>query len=108
MPLRKKEVAKALRETHGVITRAARKLGVARETLSRYVSKHPDLQRVRDEAKEALVDLAEEGLVEALEKRRPWAVQFTLARLGKDRGYTERTEQEQVGEIRVKVIREDA
>lgn len=107
MAIRKGDVAQALRESHGIIARAARKLGVSREYLFRYISKHPDLQAVRDEARELLLDLAEEGLIDALVKKAPWAIQFTLARLGKDRGYTERVEQEPVGEIRVRVVRED-
>ena len=51
--------------------------------------------------------MVEEGLVEALVKRHPSAIQFALARLGKDRSYTERTEQERVGEIRARVIYEN-
>ena len=106
--LSKRKVAAALLEAHGVVAHAARLLGVTREHLTAYIAKNPDLQRVRDEARERLLDVAEEGLFEAVKRRRPWALQYVLSRLGKHRGYTERTEQEQVGEIRVRVIREDA
>jgi len=106
--LTKRKVAAALMEAHGVVAHAARLLGVTREHLSTYIARYPELQQVRDEARERLLDVAEEGLFDAVKKRRPWALQYVLSRLGKHRGYTERTEQEQVGEIRVKVIREDA
>ena len=105
--LTKRRVAAALLEAHGVVAHAARLLGVTREHLSTYIGKHPDLQQVRDEARERLLDIAEEGLFEAVKKKRPWALQYVLSRLGKNRGYTERTEQEQVGEIKVRVVRED-
>lgn len=105
--LTKKRVREALYKSRGVITAAAKMLGVTRKHLSAYVHKDPDLVAARAEAREMLLDVAENNLYRAVEEGQPWAVQYTLSRLGKGRGFTERIEQEQSGELVIKVVREE-
>ena len=82
----------ALLEAHGVKAQAARLLGCNRNTVERYISLYPTVQEAYAIARAELVDLAESKLVEQLEGGEWPAIRFTLATIGKDRGYVERSE----------------
>lgn len=87
-------VAKALHDTHGNISAAARALGVARHTISDRIQKDPALAQYVIDARESRVDRAEDALGSAVDAKEGWAVCFTLKTLGKSRGYIERSEVE--------------
>lgn len=94
------QVEDALRKGGGVLVRSARILAkeygrpITRQTLANYLERWPDLQDVLRQVKETLKDTAEDGLIEALEDRQSWAIQYYLKTQGKDRGYTEKLEVE--------------
>ena len=94
------DFAEALTRTHGVVLAAARALGCNPATVWRAIKRHPDLVRVREEAKVNIIDLAERGLHGKVEEGNLTACIFTLKCLGKDRGYIERTEVEHSGEVK--------
>lgn len=85
-------VIEALRLSQGVKWTAAKRLGCARKTVSNYIRRHPEVAAVYKEERETLVDLAEIELITKIKESFWPAVKFTLSTLGKDRGYTERTE----------------
>src|ERR1051326_3547732 len=85
-------VAKALHETHGNISAAARKLNVTRRAIQYRIGKDKALQELLIDARESLVDNAETALAEAVLRGEKWAVMYTLSTLGKSRGYTTRQE----------------
>jgi hypothetical protein len=76
------EIAAALRETNGVVAWAAAALRMSRKQLERRISRSPELQLVRDEARRSMAELALEKLREHLERGEPWAIRSVLARVG--------------------------
>jgi hypothetical protein len=99
------EYAVALREARGLLSHAAQRLGVTDEAVRQRVKKHPTLQQVRAEAREAMLDVAESVLFEQIRRGEAWACCFFLKTQGKERGYVERTEEkrELTGDIRIRI-----
>lgn len=87
-----KGAADALMAARGNLSMAARKLGVSRSGLDKFVQAHPELQDVRVEAKEAMLDVAEDQLFSLIHTGDIRAITLYLKTQGKDRGYTERQE----------------
>lgn len=85
-------IADALRKSGGVVTDAAKALGVARATLTRRLSAEPALREVRDEVREEILDVAESKLREHIKAGNLNAAIFYLKTQGRDRGYVERSE----------------
>ena len=83
----------ALRETKGMLTLAARKLGCSNTTVMRYINEYPTVKAARDEEREKMGDAVELALYdEAVNKRNTAALIFMAKTLFKDRGYVERQE----------------
>jgi len=89
--LTKRKVEEAIRASRGVMSAAARALGVNRVSLYRAVRRY-GLEEVVREAREELLDLVEDRLIQAALEGKPWAVMFVLKTLGRERGYTTRQE----------------
>lgn len=105
--LKLEDVERELIEARGNISHAARQLGVARYTVQAIIARHPQLQQVLKDAREAMIDTAENALVMAIEQMQGWAVCFALKCLGKERGYVETQQVQQSGSVEVIVRRED-
>ena len=88
------QIEDAIRKSAGNVTAAARGLGVGRTALHARIAKSPDLQRVLQEEREALVDMAESALRAEVLERNMTAVIWTLKASpeAKRRGWGERTE----------------
>lgn len=99
------EYAEALRASRGLVTHAARRLGLTDEAVRRRLLRTPSLQQVRVEAREAMNDVAESALFAQVEAGEGWAVCFYLKTQAKDRGYIERSEQQHAvtGDIRIRI-----
>lgn len=82
----------AIRGSRGIKQRVAEALGVTRQTVDNYFGQWPDLMRVFEDERNALVDRAESKLVDAVESGDMRATIFTLETLGKNRGWARRTE----------------
>lgn len=89
------QIADAIRESRGMLSVAARHLGVSDRALRYRLAKSEELERVRYEAREANKDLAESALLKAIEKGEAWAVCFYLKCQARDRGYMERIDVQQ-------------
>jgi hypothetical protein len=76
------QIAEALREANGVVSRAAASLRMNREHLAKRINRSPELQLVRDEARRRLAERALEKLIEHLDAGEPWAIRYVLARVG--------------------------
>lgn len=86
------EVRTALWCNEGNITRAAAMLKVDSNRLRRYIANSPRLSAEKEEARNQMVDRAEEVIIEALHDnedvtRRDSMAKFVAVNLGKDRGY---------------------
>lgn len=99
------EYATALREARGLVTHAAARLGVSRQAVTQRMAKHPTLQQAREEARQAMIDHAEDALFASVAERESWAVLFYLKTQGRERGYVERTEEHRAvtGDIRIRI-----
>ena len=90
--LTKAAVEKALLDHAGIMLKAAEALGVARQTLYTFIENNPELEDVRREATERLIDVAEGHLKSAIDGGDMKSIRWYLERQGKNRGYTTRTE----------------
>ena len=83
------EIIEALEKVHGLISPAARFLGMSRNALDIRIRNNPKLNEVRLACREAALDLAENRLIDCVEKGSFPAIAFLLKTIGKERGYTE-------------------
>jgi len=86
------KATRALREHHGIILKAAEACGVSRPYFYQFMEKHPELETIRAEASDVLLDIAEANVVADLGKGDGKTTRWFLDRKGKDRGYTTRQE----------------
>lgn len=82
----------ALIASRGNVSVAASSLSTTRNLLYTHIKKNPQLAQVLTDAREAIVDAAENALMAAVINKQGWAVCFTLKTLGRSRGYIERIE----------------
>ncbi len=81
------DVAQVLVKTRGNKSEAARQLGVSSSAISTYVDRYPEIAEAVEDARQGLIDLAEDGLYDLLKQKRWPAIQYTLSTLGRNRGY---------------------
>jgi hypothetical protein len=77
----------ALRSTNGLVTKAAKMLGVPIPTLQHYIRKHTTLRDAMFESRAEIIDEAEASLRDLVKTKNLTAVIFTLKCLAQDRGY---------------------
>lgn len=87
------KATKALREHRGIMLYAAEACGCTRQTLWRFMQAHPELQEVRDECDEELLDIGENHVSKAIDAGDLKTIRWQLERKGKNRGYNTRVEQ---------------
>jgi hypothetical protein len=97
------EVVNALKKTQGMIYLAARDLGCSHQTIYNYAKRYPKVQDAINDERGHFVDTCELALKRAVLSGEGWAVCFALKTLGKDRGYVEKQQVEQQGELVIKV-----
>lgn len=86
------EVENALRNTKGMVSVAAKTLGITRQALYNRINKSTALQELIADEREAMTDTAELALHRAIVNGEAWAVCFYLKTQGKSRGYVEKQE----------------
>lgn len=86
------QIIEALREARGNLSACARKLELKRRALSDRVYSTPELKEVMEEARNGIIDAAEENIYLAVEAKDLEASKFVLRTIGKTRGYTYGTE----------------
>jgi hypothetical protein len=87
------EIITALTKAKGLINLAAKALKIDPQTIRNRMKKSPKVARAAADARDLVIDVAEEKLFQAIRDREPWAIAFVLKTLGKNRGYVERVEQ---------------
>jgi len=81
----------------GSLRAAAELLRVQRIELTGYVAQRPDLQEFIQDVREEIADDSQAYLGEAVEAGLPWAIKYTLTKLGASRGYAaQRVVKEQI------------
>jgi len=99
-------IATALQTANGNISVAAKIIGVSRNVIYQHVKKSADLQQILTDSREAIIDYAENALLQAVAEKQGWAVCFTLKTLGRSRGYVEQVDQQHSGHLEIVVKRE--
>lgn len=97
--LSKAKVKAALEENNGNVSAAARSLGCARQSIYDYINKYDEIAEVLDDAREQIVDKAEEALMRQITHGDTTAIIFTLKTRGRGRGWGEKIETEHSGTI---------
>lgn len=85
-------VVESVRQNRGMLTAAAKQLGISYETIRRYCHRFPAVARAVQDAREEMTDLAEMALWRQIEQGAAWAICFYLKTQGRGRGYVERHE----------------
>ena len=93
MKMTDQEIEAALAYTGGLVSTAAKRLGVTRQAVQFRLAGNPDLRDFLEEVREANLDFAEERLLDRIRDGHPQCIIFFLRTLGKNRGYVERLEQ---------------
>ena len=92
-PARESDIAEAIIDCKGILSKVAQRVGLGSGAAVRHhIARNPRLRDLFNEAREKVVDTAEDNVFEAVEEGNlaySWKV---LQTLGKDRGYTERKE----------------
>lgn len=94
-----KPVLDAIIKSKGNLAAVARRFGVVRQSVQSFIADKPDLQQAVADAREEICDEAESGLLAAVKKKESWAIAYTLSRLGRNRGYADKTKLEHSGGI---------
>lgn len=85
-------IIQALMATQGLVTLAARNLGVEPGAVWRRAENSPRIAAAINDAREHAVDVAELMLLQACKQGESWAIRFFLQTQGRDRGYAPRTD----------------
>lgn len=86
------EIIEALRVAHGNISAAASILQVRRRYVKERIDRVPEVREFYEEVKDLVLDRAEQNIMVDVFKGDQVASKFVLTTLGKDRGYTTRSE----------------
>src|SRR5262245_22642935 len=83
------QVIDALTATRGLVTLAAKRLGCDTDTIRNYAKRYPSVAKVKAEAREEVLDIAEAQLFLKIQQGDPWAIGLYLRTVGRSRGYGE-------------------
>ena len=100
-----KQCRDAIIAAHGIISQAARNLGITRDALVKRIATHQILKDAVETGREIIIDKAEGTLVLAIEGGEAWATSLALKTIGKHRGYVERQELDIEGDLNINVVK---
>ena len=96
-----KKILKAIPGTGGLKSAIAVKLGVHYRTILNYEAKYETVKQAIEEEKEKILDKAESVLFVKIQDGDEDTCKWFLARKGKNRGYTEKIEQQNDTELKI-------
>jgi hypothetical protein len=97
--LKKKAMLEALEKTLGVVTTAAKMVGIERTTHYKWMESDNDYKEKVQDLQDVVLDFAESALHKMVENHNPAATLFLLKTKGKKRGYIERQEIEHSSDV---------
>jgi len=83
------QVLEAVKDSAGIVSNVARKLGCDWHTARRYIDEYATAQAAFDGETQRVNDLAEVKLIEQIQAGEQWAVKYRLSCKARDRGYGE-------------------
>ena len=96
---KKEKFLKALKLNLGNITEACKSINISRQTYYRYIEADKEFEQRCLDVGESLLDLAENRLLEKIDKYDTTSIIFFLKTKGKKRGYIEKQEFEVIKPI---------
>ena len=108
----KKAMIAALEKSLGIVSTAAKQVGISRDTHYRWMSGDEDYKAEVEELSEVALDFVESQLFKQIKEGNTAASIFYLKTKGKKRGYIEKTQHEHSGEIglptlKVEIVKPD-
>ena len=100
-PTLKKAMIEALEKSLGVVTTAAKQVGIDRSTHYEWLKTDPDYKERVESISDIALDFAESQLHKQIQNGEVTSTIFYLKTKGKKRGYVERTEVEQSGGLTI-------
>jgi len=101
--IKKEKFIEALEQSMGIISHAAKKIGVDRTTPYRWMREDEEYKKRVDEVLNVPLDFVESKLFEAINHNNITAIIFYLKTKGKHRGYVERHELTGIDDKDIKV-----
>jgi hypothetical protein len=96
MKATKESLLKAIKQNRGIVTNICKSLDMARQSFYERLDNDIELQEALEDAREEVLDLGESKLIELVQEGNAQAVFFMLKTIGKNRGYIEKQEVEQL------------
>lgn len=90
--LKKKAMIEALEKSLGVVTSAAKQVGIHRSTHYVWLADDPEYKKAVDEIADVAIDFVETNLFQLIQQGDTASTIFYLKTKGKKRGYIERQE----------------
>ncbi len=102
----KNKMIKALEETLGVVTSAARRCNIARSTHYDWMTNDPEYKRQVEDIQDLTLDFVESQLHKQIQDGEVASTIFYMKTKGKRRGYVERTEIDMNTPVTLRIIRD--
>lgn len=87
MPATIAQCKEALEKNAGLVTLAAKALGISHQALSARIKRNPQLQGIRASVEVQMLDIAEGATYTLLQNKDPGTVRWYLEQKGRERGY---------------------
>ncbi len=97
----------AISGTGGLISAIAKKLGVHYHTVLNYEKRYESVKQAIEEERDKILDKAESNLFVRIKEGDEETSKWFLARKGRHRGYSEKIDTEQKGDITIRVVYEE-
>ena len=102
-----KQMIDAIRQAEGNLSDVARILKCHRATVHNYVNRFSTVKQAYEEENDKFIDEAQGQLRRHVKKGSLPAIMFLLKTKGKHLGYVERQELEPIGEVRIRIVRDE-
>lgn len=99
----KKAMIQALEKSLGIVTTAAKQVGISRDTHYRWLKDDEEYKEAVDSIADMTLDFAESKLHQRMKDDSDTAIIFYLKTKGKKRGYIERSELDMSGQVGVNI-----
>lgn len=104
MDIQKRAMVEALEKSLGIVTTAAKQVGIVRQTHYNWMKDDADYKQAVEDISDIALDFAESKLHKQIEKEDTTATIFYLKTKGKKRGYIEKQEIDLGGVLGIKQI----
>ena len=99
------QLLEAIKDTGGIMSRIADKLGCSWHSAEKHVNKNEVAKQAYKDERQGLIDDSENVIRNAVKGGDVQSAKFVLMTLGKNRGYTERQEVEHSGDMSITINR---